>query len=293
MSPILSSPPLEPLLLLLPLLFFQTAVAASGNDALARGDEAYARRAEGREGLWADTGPISEALVAFEEALVADPENQLARTKLLRALFFKGDYVLRDRDAKLEVFERGQTLGEEGISLLIAGTSLDRRGGEDYDQLLEYLEGQSNAAGIYYWTAVHWGVWGRHRGKIAAARQGVAGKIRDYARIVNAIDTGYDGGSGHRLLGRLHSEAPRIPFVTGWIDRDLAISELETARSYSDDSLTLLYLIEALLDYDTSRRNQAMALLRGLVAREPEPSYLLEEIRALSDARVLLDRLSD
>jgi len=292
-SPILSSPPLEPLLLLVPLLFFQTAVAASGNDALARGDEAYARRAEGREGLWADTGPISEALVAFEEALVADPENQLARTKLLRALFFKGDYVLRDRDAKLEVFERGQTLGEEGISLLIAGTNLDRRGDKDYDQLLEHLEGQPNAAGIYYWTAVHWGVWSRHRGKIAAARQGVAGKIRDYARIVNAIDTGYDRGGGHRLLGRLHAKAPRIPFVTGWIDRDLAISELETARSFSDDSLTLLYFIEALLDYDTSRRVEAMALLREVVAREGEPFDLLENMRAVSDARILLERLSD
>lgn len=279
--------------MLLPLLFFQTAVAASVGDALTQGDEAYARRAEGRKGLWADAGPISEALAAFEEALVADPENQLARTKLLRALFFKGDYVLRDRDAKLEVFERGQTLGEEGISLLIAGTNLDRRGDKDYDQLLEHLEGQPNAAGIYYWTAVHWGVWSRHRGKIAAARQGVAGKVRDYARIVNAIDPSYDGGGGHRMLGRLHAEAPKIPFVTGWIDRSKAISELEKAQTFSDDPLTLLYLIEALLEYDTSRQDQAMELLRALSTREPDSRELIKEIRAVSDARILLDRLSN
>ncbi len=259
---------------------------------MARGDEAYARRADGHVGLWADPGPISEAIAAYEEAVAVDPDNHLARAKLLRALFFKGDYALRDRDTKLRIFERGQRLGEEGITRLIAGTALDRTGGRNHRDLVQHLRNEPHAAGIYYWAAIHWGLWGRHRGKIAAARQGVAGKVRDYARIVNAIDTSYESGGGHRVLGRLHSEAPRIPFITGWVNRRQAISELETARSFSDDPLTLLYFIEALFEYDTARRSEAMELLRTLVSTEPESSEFLEEMRAVSEARALLDSLS-
>lgn len=275
------------------LLCVQTTAAASVDDAIARGDEAYERRSEGRQGLWAVAGPISQAIAAYDEALAADPGNLAARSKLLRALFFEGDYVLKDRDAKLQVFERGQTLGEEGITQLTAGTEFDRRGGKDFDRLVEHLSKQPEAAGIYYWTAVHWGVWGRHRGKMAAARQGVAGKIRDYALIVNAVDHGYEGGSGHRMLGQLHAEAPKIPFITGWIDRKLAVSELETARSQSDDSLTLLYYVQALLDYEPSRRNEAMELLRLITAREGAPYDLLEDMRAVADARTLLGSLNE
>lgn len=274
------------------LLLVSTSVAATVNDAIARGDEAYERRSEGRQGLWAAAGPISVAIAAFEEALAADPSNLSARTKLLRALFFEGDYVLRARDAKLAAFEHGQKLGEDGITQLLGGTEFERRGGKDFDRLVEHLSKQPEAAGIYYWTAVHWGVWGRHRGKIAAARQGVAGKIRDYALIVNAVDPGYEGGSGHRMLGQLHAEAPKIPFVTGWIDRKLAVSELETARKYSNDSLTSLYFVQALLDYEPSRRNEALTLLRQVAAREGAPYDFVEEVRAVADARALLKSLN-
>jgi len=265
------------------------AADVSALDAIARGDAAYERRSEGHEGLLAQRPPIAEAIQAFQEALAADPTNHAARVRLLRALFFEGDYVLEDRESKLEVFTRGQKLGEDGISMLLAGTDFDRRGEKDFDRLVEHLASEPSAAGVYYWTAVHWGVWGRHRGKIAAAREGVAGRVRDYARMVNALDGDYDGGSGHRMLGRLHAEAPKIPFVTGWIDRNTAISELEIARSQSTESLTLVYFIEALLDFAPARRDEAMALLRDLVERHQGPFESVEDARAMADARALLE----
>lgn len=278
------------LLAALLLLGSDASAEVSAHDAIARGDAAYERRSEGHGGLRAQGHPIAEAIQAFQEALAADPTNQAARVRLLRALFFEGDYVLEDREAKLAVFVRGQKLGEDGISALLAGTDLDRRGGKDFDRLVEHLASEPSAAGLYYWTAVHWGVWGRHRGKIAAAREGVAGRVRDYARIVNALDGDYEGGSGHRMLGRLHAEAPKIPFVTGWIDRDTAISELEIARSQSTESLTLVYFIEALLDFAPARRDEAMALLRDLVERRKEPFESVEDARAMADARALLEK---
>lgn len=282
----------HPALLSAILLVLAVRAEASSLEALARGDAAYARRAEGHSGLWAAPDAITEAISAYEEALRESPGNHLIRARLLRALFYKGDYVLRDRDAKLEAFERGQVLGEQGIDILLAETSLDRAGRKCLPDLIDHLESHPEAAGVYYWTAVHWGVWGRHRGKIAAARQGVAGKVRDYAEIVTRLDSSYEDGSAHRMLGRLHAEAPKIPLVTGWIDRDRAIVELETARRYSNDSLTLLYFIEALLDYDTSRRSEAMELLRNLVTRNGGSDFVVEDARAVSDARALLASLN-
>ena len=43
-----------------------------------------------------------------------------------------------------------------------------------------------------------------------------------------------------------------IPFVTGWVDRDTAVAELERAHELApDDLLTRVYLAEALLDLRT------------------------------------------
>lgn len=263
------------------------------SDALARGDAAYARRAEGNDGSFAQLEPISSAVVAYEEALAMDPSNLTARTKLLRALFYLGEYATRDPARRLPIFEHGQELAEEGIDQLIGGTDLERRGGKHFGRLVSFLRDDPNSVGIYYWAAVHWGLWGRHRGKIAAAKQGVAGKIRDYGAVVVSLDPGYEAGGGHRMLGRLHTEAPKLPFITGWISRKTAIAELEKARAYSDDALTALYFIEALLEFAPARKTEAMRLLRALVQKSPDPAYSVEESRAIAEAQELLLRLTD
>lgn len=263
------------------------------SEAVLRGDAAWARRAEGHDGDRAQPGPISEAIEAYAQALADDPGDQFARIRLLRALFYMGDYVLPDGEVKLPVFERGQILGEEGITLLLGDSGLNRRGGKGFDRLIAHLREQPHAAGVYYWAAAHWGLWGRHKGKIAAARQGVAGKVRDYAEIVVALDPDYEAGGGHRMLGRLHAEAPKLPFVTGWIDRGRALEELQKARALSGDALTGLYYAEALLDYDPARRDYALTVLKSIVDKPPSEEHYLEELRAINDARVLLESLEE
>ncbi|MFQ5528425.1 MAG: hypothetical protein ACE5GX_19500 [Thermoanaerobaculia bacterium] len=272
-------------------LLLSSALAAESPDFVALGDDAYARRADGNDGYQAALDPISTAIGAYEEALANEPESQIVRSKLLRALFYLGDYVLSKPEAKLPVFERGRILADEGITQLLAGTAFDRRSGKRFDDLVRHLDAEPGAAAIYYWAAVHWGLWGRYKGKIAAARQGVAGKVRDYATIVIALDPGYEDGGGHRMLGRLHAEAPRLPFITGWVNRKTAISELEKARTMSGDALTGLYFAEALLEYDSSRRHHALTVLREVAGKTPSPDHYLEELRAIQNARTLLESL--
>ena len=54
-------------------------------DAVARGDSAWAGRAEGERDGRPLPGPILEAVRAYEAALAARPESLEARWKLLRA----------------------------------------------------------------------------------------------------------------------------------------------------------------------------------------------------------------
>lgn len=270
------------------------ATGASIDELIARGDEAWEVRAQGHRQSRAAPLKIGEAIAAYEQALQADPDNQEARWKLMRALFFQGEHVLGSRESRLRVFERGRALGEDGIDQVAAEAGTTRQ------NLLEMpssaarklISDPSLAAETFFWSAVHSGLWGQVRGKIAAARQGVAGRIRDYASMAVALDSTVEHGGGHRILGRLHTEAPRIPFVTGWVDRQFAVAELELCRSiFPDDLTTQYYLGEALIEFVPERRVEGIEMLRQVVASEPDPRWVVEELKAISDAAAVLERV--
>ncbi len=258
---------------------------------IARGDDAWARRSEGHQGIRAAAAPIDAAIQAYDAAVAADPENLEARWKLLRALYFKGEFVLTDRDARLELFERGRELADVGRQQLerTYGLPKDTLDMEPEAVVAAIDKEDVDAARIFFWSATHWGLWGRYRGKFAAARQGVATKIRKFAEIVIGLNPEIENAGGHRVLGRLHAEAPKIPFVTGWIDHDRAITELRQALEIAPrDLLAQVFLAEALLDFRPERRAEAVEILRRVVASEPDPEWLVEELKAIDDARVLL-----
>lgn len=279
--------------LLLALVVAAAAASPAGaaGDAMARGDEAWRRRAEGRSELNAAPRPAAEAVAAYGEALEGSPSDLVARWKLMRALVYQGEYVLENRSARLATFARGLDLGERGIDQLaeVAG------GRSAFDRLelagkVEALAGADQAAEIYYWTCIHWGLWGRETGALAAVRRGVAGKVRDYAEIVVGLDETLDDGGPHRILGRLHFEAPRVPFVTGWIDRDTARHSLERAAELAPDSaLSRLHLIEMIHRYEPDRRDEAVEMLRELLTWKPRADRPLEDARALASARAVLE----
>ncbi len=281
----------------LALLTLVAAVPADAGvgEAIARGDSAWSRRAQSQDGARASAEAIGESAAAYEEAMAADPENLAARWKLLRTLYFQGEYLTPDRDAKLAIYVRGRELADESRQLLARKAGADAKIEKQKPQSIAAAVGEiEEAAELYFWSAAHWGLWGRHRGKIAAARQGVAGKIRDFSEVVILLDETVENAGGHRILGRLHSEAPKLPFFTGWIDRKKAVTELERAVELApDDLLSRLYLAEALLEYDKTRRDEALELLADLVTRQPDPDYLVEGHQVLRDARLLLAEWQD
>jgi hypothetical protein len=201
--------------------------------------------------------------------------------------------VLTDDDSRLEVFARARRLGLEGLEALAGDRGADGLVALPAAELRDAVANPTQAAELLFWTAVHTGLWGRTRGKIASAREGVAAKVRDYATASIALDGGIENGGGHRVLGRLHTAAPRIPFITGCIDRDGAVRELEACLELAPDDLTTrLYLGEALIEFAPRRREEGLRMLRAVVAAEPDPRWVVEELKAIADAREVLARES-
>lgn len=259
---------------------------------IAAGDAAWARRAEGHKGPRAAAGPIDQAIAAYEQAVRQQPANLEAQWKLLRALHFKGEYVATSREARQQIFGRGRDLAEAALDRLAARSAGRKKlAALTPQQEAKAVAGIPEAPPLYLYAAIHWGLWGDAFGRMAAARQGVGDRIRRYGEVVLTLDEKLETAGGHRLLGRLHTLAPKIPFVTGWVDREKAVTELRRAVTLApEDPYNHLFLAEALLEHQPGRAAEARELLRKVIAWTPAPSRLVEDEKAIADAKALLAR---
>jgi tetratricopeptide (TPR) repeat protein len=251
-------------------------------------DALWARRAEGHQGERAAAGPIDQAVAAWERAVKEQPDRLEAYWKLLRALHYKGDYAVQAREGRQQVFGRGREVFEAALR------QLDRRTGRKLEELpprqvAALVKSLPEAPAVYLWGAIHWGLWGDSYGRLAAARQGVGDKIRRYGEIALALDERYDRAGAHRLLGRLHTLAPKIPFITGWVDRDEAVAHLRRAVVLApEDLFNQVYLADALLQHHAEKSAEAREILRRVLQAKPDPERIVEDERALAEARRLL-----
>lgn len=265
-----------------------TALPLAAQDSISAGDAAWARRAEGHQGDRAAAGPIGEAVAAYERAVKEQPDRLEGYWKLLRALHYQGDYAVHTKEGKQKVFGRGREVVEAALG------RIERRVGRKLgdlppEQVAKLVSGIPEAPAIFLWGGIHWGLWGDVYGRIAAARQGVGDKIRRYGEIAVALDERYDRAAGHRLLGRLHTLAPKIPLVTGWVDRGKAISHLRRAVALAPEDLyNHVYLADALLQHQSAKAGEAREILRKVLQRKPDPARVVEDERALAEARQLL-----
>ena len=261
----------------------------ASNPLVAEGDRMYARRQEGRAGAKASPGPINRAIASYDQA-TRDPDFTEARWKLLRALYFKGVYTGLDEDSRKAVFQKARRIAEETVGIL--ERSLEQRGLKGLIEagpqvLAGGLKDRSDAAPVYFWSAVVWGEWALSTGKLEAARTGAAGKIRDYALTVIAIDPEFEEGGGYRIVGRLNDQAPWIPFITDWASRDEALKYLRLAMQVNGRNfVNRHFLAEALhRGGDAKDQAEAIALEEGLLRDAPSPQHLVEELKIQEDAR--------
>lgn len=260
----------------------QEAVRApSTNPLIAEADGHYARRQSGRLGAVADGREIALAISGYDSAARA-PDSAEARWKLARALYFRGAYTGLDGASQVAVFDKARRVGDEAVRIV------ERRARRPVPFL---GKDDSDAVPSYFWAAVAWGQWALASGKVAAAKTGAAEKVRDYATAVIGMDPEFEDGGGYRVLGRLHDQAPWIPFLTGWVSREDAVGNLRLAMRVEPRSLiNQLFLAEALWSGDAAEKAEAIRLAEAVTSSAPSPARLVEELKIQEDARADLKK---
>ena len=250
---------------------------------VAEGDKHYAARAEG-------ASHIDAAIAAYGRAVAANANDLEAHAKLLRAYRFKGAYHAKTNDAKKQVYGVAKNAGEKALAAVARALAAKNVKADAPEKTIAAAaKSIPHAADVYLWDAINWGEWALAYGKLAAARQGAADRIRRGATIAHLVDPALEGGSPSRVLGRLHDQTPRIPFITGWASSKEALRFLNESLKYdAKNKITLVFLAEAMVANDAGSKARAIELLRRVIGTPNDPNFAVEDAAAVEDAKKLL-----
>jgi hypothetical protein len=251
------------------------------------GDRAWAARGEGSVNGRAKAEPINAVIAAYQRAVAQDPNSIEARWKLLRAYRFKGAYVASTSEEKKAVYSDAKKAGEAALAVLNRRLGVKSTAPEK--QIADAAHAVPGAAEVFLWDSVNWGEWALAYGKLAAAREGAADRIRREATIALLTNPALEGGTPSRVLGRLHDQTPRIPFITGWASQREAVRFLSESLKHDPANLiTIVFLAEAMVSDNTASKPQAVRMLRDALARPLPQDFIVEQTAAANDARSLL-----
>lgn len=250
---------------------------------LADGDRHWTARHDG-------AAQVDSAIAAYQRAVTQSPNDVVAHARLLRAYRFKGAYIAKTAEEKKKIYTVAKAAGEKALAVLAARSVTAKLNEKQAATAAKAIPG---AAEVFLWDAINWGEWALAYGKMAAAREGAADRIRRGATIAHLIDPRLEGGAPGRVLGRLHDQTPRIPFITGWASSKEAVRYLFQSMEIDPTSkITMVFLAEALIAHDSGAREKAIHLLRRVVSTPNNPEFVTEEAAAVADATTLLARLS-
>ena len=295
--------------LLLLLLFAQSLLARVGSAeepvglspdaAISDCDQLWAERAPKIE---AGLAPAEPSQRAIQICLTAseDPESlapQIAAGwRAMRAAHYLSAFTNASEVEKTRALADAAALADRTLSSL--SRALD---GEDLlkwksPELARRLEAagfdSAEVARLHFWTAIVWGAKGQTAGLLQIVREGVANRMHDNARIAIRLDPSIDRGGAYRLLSRLNAGLPRVPFVSGWVDRDKALPQAKKALAQSpEDPGNKLILALALLDAEDKSRSEIEVLLREVAEASARPALLAEDWAIQKQAREVLAEL--
>jgi tetratricopeptide (TPR) repeat protein len=258
-------------------------------------DALWARRAEGQVRGAARPERTSAAIAAYEAAVAARPETLEPHWKLLRALWFSAHFATQDRDVARRSYERALEAAERAFAVLathVGGAEVLASAEPEELRVRTPAELRRDAAELHFWYAVNLGAWSRTVGLLEAVRAGVANRLYDATLRSIALDPDVEQGGAVRLLSRLHSELPRVPLLSGWVEHARAVPLAERAAADHPTHPGNAYLLGlALLAHAPERRSEAIALIEAAAALEPRPEQLVEDLAMRDDARDELEGL--
>lgn len=195
------------------------------------------------ERLIADTTDVNAAMAIYTSVLRND-HDRARRTealwKLLQAYYFKGQFGTENPNIKKKIYSEGLEIGEN------------------------YVNELPESVAVYSWLGIMWARWAEVYGIFAAARRGVANKVKYYGEKALELDETFLDAGAYRLLGMLNYSVPKIPFILPWPSKQIALEYLEKAHKIAPHNLyNKMYLAEVL--YDQKQQTRAKKLLNEIV----------------------------
>lgn len=261
---------------------------------VADGDQQWALRAEGHQAGKAKPAHVDAAIAAYQKAVAQNPNDLEARWKLLRAIRFKGMYVASTTDEKKAIYNQGKEAGKQAMAILdkdFAARGVKSVSQASEKQLADVSRSIPGAGEIFLWDAINWGEWAIVYGKMAAVKEGAADRIKREATIAMMVDPKLEGGAPARVLGRLHDQTPRVPFITGWASSKEAVRLLnESLKVDPSNKITRVFLAEAMVSNNSDTKPQAVQMLKETIAAPNNAEYEVEQAEATEAAKALLKK---
>ena len=243
---------------------------------LVAGDALWTQRANKLSGNLAASASIEAAIERYKAAGRDEPTALEPRWKLLRALHYSVDFADRDDDAKKASVNQAVTLAHDSIRLLESDEGSDR-----------------DRARLYFWSGIAWGTKAGRVGLLTVVREGLATRMHDFAQSALELDPSVDQGGSLRLLCRLHATLPRVPFVSGWVDRTKALGFAERALALDPDHPgNQLVMALTLLEMTPSLESDARAFLESVASGAPRVDFLAEDLAIQAQAASRIDELN-
>ena len=248
-----------------PILYFIFLMSLSFSSEMEKGIVAFDNRADGAVGTKAQSKIIDQAIRHFERAIKIDALEEKAAIYLLRCYYYKGTFVLTDKDDRKAEYDKGKALAEKMIAKYPNSVALRFR----------------------YLTCL--GKWAEVYGIFTAAKEGVADLMKEHSEIIIDLDPDYENGGGYFMLGAVHFKSPYIPFILSWPDNDDAIIWLRKAYNTGRAlPVQKTYLARAL--FKDGQKEEALRLVKDVIATPPEQDEVLEESLEIEEAKKLLNK---
>ena len=213
-----------------------------------------------------------------------EPERSRGALEAAARHPLQGAYVAASNDDKKKIYADAKKAGDDALAVVDRAlrakgvTSITKAPEKQVADAARAVPGRHE---VFLWDSVNWGEWALAYGKMAAAREGAADRIKREATIAKLVDPKLEGGSPHRVLGRLHDQTPHIPFITGWASSKEAVRFLnESLKIDPTNKITRVFLAEAMVNNDSDTKPQAIQMLRGDVNAPNDPNYEVEQAAA-------------
>lgn len=238
----------------------------SAQSFLEKGTKYYNLRAEKHEGLKVDSTNINLAIEHLNKALASD--NEKATALLLQAYYFKAAFVVRAKDEQKRNWLLGKSLGEKGIK--------------------SYPKNKH----ILLWYIANYSKYGEAQGVIASAKNGLADKMKSFTEKLLQIDSTFNDGAAHKILGVLHYKVPKIPLLISWPNKSLSKYHLTAALKLNPKSISNLYYYAEYL-FEVDKQTESKLILERLIKIPPRKSNLIEDMYDISNAKKLLKKMAN